>query len=246
MDIAEIEGYRRKGAYSTQTMYYVADLRALAIRKLGQARYEHNTPHGREKSGVAQRERDAKAANKAAAAAVAADQAPFAVVPASRLTNLTMDKLRRMVVRYEGKVGERVISKAEAAERIIKAGYSMEREKAVMAQKEAAAKAEKEECRAAQAKREQAKEKREEEKKQRVRAFEAGALSVDRLNYQELQKQCRRLSIPIKQLDVETSAQMRLPITVAMKKRDAEEAGLTDNGAENKLQKFPTRIDDVY
>jgi len=39
---------------------------------------------------------------------------------------------------------------------------------------------------------------------------------------------------------------MRLPITVAMKKRDAEEAGLTDNGAENKLQKFPTRIDDVY
>ena len=63
-DIALIQGFRRPGSYSTQTMYYEADLKAYAIRKLGQDRYSQETKYGREESGVAQQERDKAAAEQ--------------------------------------------------------------------------------------------------------------------------------------------------------------------------------------
>ena len=94
-DLCAIMGYRQPGARSTLTMYYVNDLKAASIAKHGQTQFDTVVPEGRELSGIAQRERDAKNAKEAAAAQASADRAPFVVVPPEQ---------ERAVLRLQGSV----------------------------------------------------------------------------------------------------------------------------------------------
>ena len=113
-DLCGIQGYRRPGERSTLTMYYVNDLQAASITKYGQSYFDNHVPEGKELSGVAQQERDARAAKDAAAAQAQADKAPFAVVPPERLANCGMDKLQDILLRVEGgKMEPRCVSKEQ-------------------------------------------------------------------------------------------------------------------------------------
>ena len=197
-DLCAIMGYRQPGARSTLTMYYVNDLKAASIAKHGQTQFDTVVPEGRELSGIAQKERDAKTAKEAAAAQASADRAPFAVVPPERLANCYLDKLQQILVRCEGgKKEPYCVSKDQCIARILASGkYDLDTEAKLMAEQKAA-----EEVRQAQlaAERAAAKAAREQEeavkqakaaaaatlKAERLEQFERGALSADALKYDE-------------------------------------------------------------
>jgi len=252
-DIECIPGYRRPptgGRYggSTQTMYYEKDLVDYVTRQVGQERFNRETSYGREKSGVAQQERDQAAREQAAKAQVAADQQPHAVVPAERLINLGHDKLQAIMARCEGgKLPPYEKTKAGCIERILKAGYSVEKEMEAMAKEkkladeEAARRAAAREAHLiAEAKRQveaAAKAKRDEEVKQeRARQFAAGELAADELKYQELLEQCKLHGVTGKQMMGKKKPEV-LEMLRAATKRAAAEAGVDENGGQEKRLK---------
>ena len=59
-DLECIQGYRRQGARSTLTMYYINDLKAAAIVKHSQHHFDNRVSAGKELLGVAARERAEK------------------------------------------------------------------------------------------------------------------------------------------------------------------------------------------
>ena len=62
-DITQIQGFRRKptwGGGNNLTLYFISDLEAASIRKHGQKYFDEQTKAGKERSGVAAKEREAK------------------------------------------------------------------------------------------------------------------------------------------------------------------------------------------
>jgi hypothetical protein len=103
-DLTAIQGYRRKahwGGGNNLTMYYSKDLEAASIKKWGQAYFDSHVPEGREKSGVAGKEREEKEKKKAAQEQIAADNQPYSVVPLERLGNLGFGRLQQILLRYD-------------------------------------------------------------------------------------------------------------------------------------------------
>ena len=263
-DLCAIQGYRQPGARSTLTMYYVNDLKAAAIRKFGQEHFDNVVPEGRELSGVAQKDRDEKAAKEAHEAQVQKDRAPFAVVPPERLVNLYMNKLQEILVRCEGgKKEPQCLSKEQCIERILASGkYDMEAESALMVQQKAAedarqaqreieraawaeakakadaeAEAEAEARAAALAVKAKAKA---EESVTRLAQFEAGTLSADELSYAEMQQALKRLGVPGKEI-IGNREVLRAKVKAAdaarrgaMPKRPADAAELDNEAMEKK------------
>jgi hypothetical protein len=132
-DFQRIQGYRQPGARSTLTMYYVNDLAAASLAKHGQHRFDNEVPEGKELSGVADKERSFKQEKERAAAQVVTDKDPYTTVPPERLSNLGIAKLQAILSRCPGglygadRSSKMPRSKAEAVERILKAGYSIEK-----------------------------------------------------------------------------------------------------------------------
>lgn len=145
-DIAHIQGYRYPGEYTTKTMYYTSDLAAASLKKYGKWHFENKVPEGREISGAKKREADAKqekeqiayeaARNKEIAKREASD--PYFVAKgAEDLERLKVERLRSICKRYEaGSNSLPYKNKIDCIDRIMAAGYSVEKEtKYVMKQK---------------------------------------------------------------------------------------------------------------
>lgn len=196
-DLETIQGYRQSGARSTLTMYYVNDLKAKAIAKFGQHKFDNEVPQGRELSGVAAKERAEKEERERAAAQVSADQGKYAVVPPERLGNKKIYQLQEVLKRC-GDFRATPPSKAECVERILAAGYDMDKERVFMEEQKQA-----DDARAAQlaiqraehaAHMEKQKEEaaakakaKEAEKVARLARFAAGSLPISDLKYDEIQ-----------------------------------------------------------
>ena len=137
-DLCAIQGLRRKGERTTLTMYYVNDLKAASIARFGQSYFDNHVPAGRELSGAAQQERDAKAAKERAQAD---KKNPFAIVPPEHLaTHCSFDKLQDILKRVEGGWKEPRCKTTQACvDRIIASGkYDVEVEAKLMAERRAA------------------------------------------------------------------------------------------------------------
>ena len=219
-DLCHIEGYRHRGARSTLTLYYLKDLVAHVVRRVGQDRFDSETKYGRETSGINAKERaekereereeaEKRADRQAAAAQIAADQLPHAVVPAERLMNLKKEKLQQILTRCEGGFQPPLeTAKYKMIDRIIRAGYSIEREAEVMAKQkvlddalaarkaaEAAILREKFEKR--QAKNAEAAVIRAKRKQERARRYAAGELTIEELDKSELKQECKLLGMQL-------------------------------------------------
>lgn len=192
-------------------MYYVLDLKAAAIAKHGQQHFDNHVPEGKELSGVAAKERAEKGEQERVAAQAASDRAPYAVVPPERLLNKGLDQLQAILIRCEGgKKLPHCPSKAGCVERILKAGYDMAAEAAAMARQKAAddeRRAQQEAERAvlrAKLEKDAANAKAKAEaaaalKAERMKKFDEGSLSIDELQYGEIQEQLSRLGVPGKE-----------------------------------------------
>ena len=210
-DISALTGLRHpQSGYrsgSTLTMYYHDDLVALSVRKWGQAHFDEKVPAGRKLSGAEAREQAVRE-QQAALSRVIND--PYSVVPADRLSDFGLHRLQAMVQRLEGgKKPPWPASKEAAVSRIIEAGYSQAAEATHMAQQRVVDEAEKVRLEAERAARIAAQQEREAEeavkkaareaaaevrKATREKAFTAGELKVEDLNYQEMQKQLMELA----------------------------------------------------
>ena len=245
-DLQMILGFRQPGARSTLTMYYVNDLKAAAIAKFGQTRFDNEIPEGRELSGVAAKERAEKAEKDRMAAQFSADQGQYAVVPPERLGNKKIYQLQAILERC-GDRGIKPPSKAECVERILTAGYDEAKEEAFMEKQKAeddakraqleiqraehaAQRAKAEAEAAARAKVKAA------EKAERLQRFEAGSLSLSELKYDEMQDLLVVYGVPGKErVGKKEELRARLGRAVqdaaSAKKRKAEEvAGDVETG----------------
>ena len=205
-DVAGIQGYRHpKGGRTTLTMYYTKDLAAAAVKKYGQAHFDSKIPEGRKMSGVEAKEQAAKAERVRVAVQQQEDRGTFAVVPAERLANHYPDRLRAMVIHYEGALtkGDHQATKVSLVARSVAAGYTVEAEQVrIDALKEAADAAAAKEAAslaamraqeaARQVKRAAAALKTKAESEQRMQSFDEGMLGVDALHACDLQKLLKR------------------------------------------------------
>ncbi len=195
-DLERIQGYRRQGARSMLTMYYVNDQRDGAIAKHGQDHFDNRVPKGKELLGVAARERAEKEEKDRLAAQAGRDCEPYAVVPPERLGNLGFDGLQALLVCCEGgKIPLFNNTKAVCIEHILRAGYDMSAEEAEMGRQKAVDDEERERQRAAL---EQARAEAE-AKAERTRRFAYGTLSIDDLNYNKIKEHLVRLGVPGKE-----------------------------------------------
>ena len=208
-DISALTGLRhQQSGYrsgSTLTMYYHDDLVVLC-EKGGKPTSMRKCPRT-QASGAEAREQAARD-QQAAINQVIND--PYSVVPASRLSDFGIHRLQAMVQRLEGgKKPPWPASKEAAVSRIIAAGYSEASEAAHMAQQRVADEAERARLEAERAARIAAQQKTEAEeavkkaardaaaearKAAREKAFAAGELQVEDLNYQEMHKQLMELA----------------------------------------------------
>lgn len=210
-DISTLTGLRhQQSGYrsgSTLTMYYRDDLVALSVKKWGQAHFDEKVPEGRKLSGAEAREQ-AMREQEAAVSRLVND--PYSVVPADRLSDFKLYRLQAMVQRLEGgKKPPWPNSKEAAVSRIIAAGYSEATEAAHMAQQRVVDEAERVRLEAERAARVAAQQKAAAEeavkkaareaaaevrRADREKAFAAGELRVEDLNYQEMHSQLKELA----------------------------------------------------